>query len=136
MNERDQDMRIRVLVVDPEPDDRWNLIYHVQCAGAQATGVASGRAGLASLFRRRPDVIISSLVLPDTSGLRILENAKNYWPFVRVILTAKWRSRALYDRVSRAGASDLIRHPVREREVLAVLARFWAARIGDEEPAL
>jgi two-component system OmpR family response regulator len=135
MSEPEPKDGFRVLVVDPDPEERWNLTYILHCCGVRVTAAASGATALSLLARRAPDLIIASLVLPDVSGLRILGSAWNYWPPVRVVLSATWRSRALLDRVSRAGASDLIRHPVREREVRAVVARYRALRIQDEEPA-
>lgn len=113
--------RLEVLVVEPEPEVRWDLVYTLKRRNWRVRAVSSGEAAIACLARTRPLLVFCSLRLPDTTGVRVLRRAAVLSPAARVVLMAKWRTRALLDRVSRAGGRDLIRQPAREREVTEIL---------------
>jgi DNA-binding NtrC family response regulator len=126
MNSSETGERPRVLVIEPEPEARWDLVFSVQRRNCQVRGVSSGEAGVAFLVRTRPRFAFCSLALPDTTGVRVLRRAAILSPATHVVLMAKWRTRALLDRVTRAGGRDLIRQPAREREVTEIVDDLWA----------
>jgi two-component system, NtrC family, C4-dicarboxylate transport response regulator DctD len=113
--------RVRVLIIDPDPEERWNLVYLVQCRGIRAAAASSAETALRYLTAQPVDLVLSSLMLPGAAGLDLLRSIRLGWPSVKVILMTGQRSRLLLSLAMKCGAMDLISHPVREREVAGVL---------------
>ena len=63
----------RVLVVDDDPSIRQVIVYVLRDEGYQVDEATDGRAALASIGRRHPDVILVDLMMPGMDG----------WDFVR-----------------------------------------------------
>jgi len=60
--------RLRVLVVDDEPDTVTTLLELLRAEGLEAHGHGSGQAGLDAIKRFNPDVVISDISLPNVDG--------------------------------------------------------------------
>jgi CheY-like chemotaxis protein len=63
-----------VLVIDDDPNARELLTAELRRLGQlQVTAVDSGRAGLAAISSRRPDIIILDLMIPEVDGFAVLQ---------------------------------------------------------------
>jgi len=60
--------RLRVLVVDDEPDSVQTLLALLRSEGYDARGHASGQAAIQALHDFMPDVVISDIAMPDVNG--------------------------------------------------------------------
>jgi CheY-like chemotaxis protein len=60
--------RLRVVVVDDEPDAVLTLLALLREQGHRAEGFGSGAAALEAIGRLDPDVIISDIAMPATNG--------------------------------------------------------------------
>ena len=60
--------RLRVLVVDDEPDTVQTLLALIRNEGYEARGHASGNAAIQALHDFMPDVVISDIAMPDVNG--------------------------------------------------------------------
>ena len=60
--------RLRVLVVDDEPDIVTTLCELLRGEGYEARGHASGEAAIAALHDFMPDVVISDIAMPHVNG--------------------------------------------------------------------
>lgn len=60
--------RLRVLVVDDEPDIVSTLCALLRHEGYEARGHASGEAAIAALRVFVPDVVISDIAMPNVNG--------------------------------------------------------------------
>jgi two-component system response regulator MprA len=58
----------RVLVVDDDPSIRQVIAYVLRDEGYQVDEAADGRAALAAIGRRHPDVILVDLMMPGMDG--------------------------------------------------------------------
>jgi signal transduction histidine kinase len=67
--------RVRVLVVDDDPDTLDVVKQVLEAAGAQVTSVASAREALAALSVRPPDVLLSDLGMPGEDGLALIRRS-------------------------------------------------------------
>ena len=102
--------------------------YHVELAG-------TGSAGLESLERSQPDVVILDVRLPDVDGLSVCRAARRAGHRMPILmLTALDR---VGDRVIGldAGADDYLAKPFAIEELLARL-RALRRRLGESGPAL
>ena len=110
-----------MLIIDPDPDERWNLIYLVQRHGVRVVATASGELALRYLSGRRVDLVMSPLILPGEPALEIMKKIRRVWPSVKVVLMTHQPSPVLLKLAAKCGALDLVRPPVRGHEVSELL---------------
>lgn len=85
---------MRVLVIDPNPDDRARLTTGLRVAGVWAESAASGAAGLARLEAETFDFVIVDLLLEDIGALRLLRCAADRFPRLKLLLTSAYHPSA------------------------------------------
>jgi len=84
----------KILVVDDEPDILWSLQEFLanQDLQAQVYTADSGEAGLEKLARERIDLVITDIKMPGMSGLDLLLEIKNRFPYISVIVMTAFSS--------------------------------------------
>jgi two-component system phosphate regulon response regulator PhoB len=130
----------RILVVDDEPDLVELVRLALHQTGYQVETAGTGREALDRLRRRRPDLVILDLMLPDVSGTELCRRIRSDSELAAlpvIMLTAK------ADEVDRVvglelGADDYVTKPFSPRELVlrvgAVLRRSRAP--GDPRAVL
>ncbi len=126
----------RILIIEDEPDMLIGLEHNLAFEGFSVLTATTGRAGLSTWSRERPDMVLLDIMLPEMSGFEVLEAIRAEDREVPVILiTAKGMEA---DKVEgfRLGADDYVTKPFSIRELLAritaVLRRTQADR--EKEP--
>ncbi|MDH5491633.1 MAG: response regulator [Myxococcales bacterium] len=130
----------RILVVEDEADLAELVAFNLRQGGHEVVSVEGGADALAEIRRRRPDLVLLDLMLPDVGGLEIcrrLRRNPETADLPIVILTAKGHE---MDRVVgfEVGADDYVTKPFSPRELVlrieAVLRRSAAppGRAEDE----
>ncbi|WP_446466625.1 response regulator transcription factor [Streptomyces sp. BRA346] len=113
--------RVRVLVVDDEPDLAEVLSGALRYEGWEVRTAADGASALAMARSFHPDAVLLDWMLPDTDGLAVLRGLRAELPDVCVLfLTAR---DAVEDRIAgiTAGGDDYVTKPFSLEEVLARL---------------
>jgi len=131
-----------ILVVDDEPDLAELVAMNLERAGFEATVAHDGRAALVSAQRRRPDLIILDVMMPELSGTEVASRlrsnpATSTVPIV--MLTAK--AEEVDELVGlTVGADDYITKPFSVKVLIArveaVLRRSSGRQPGDDEAGL
>ena len=108
-----------ILVIEDEPQLARLVEMHLRDAGCEVEVALTGAKGLTEASKRRFDLIVLDLMLPDMDGLdlcRELRSEKNYTPIL--ILTARSGE---VDRVLglELGADDYLTKPFSVRELVA-----------------
>jgi DNA-binding response OmpR family regulator len=127
-----------ILVIEDDHSIRTGLVETLRAKGFEAEAAERGAEGLALFQRRRPDLVILDLMLPDMEGFEACRQLKApTGPDVPVIiLTARG---AEIDRVRglEMGADDYVTKPFSLMELLArvsaVLRRSQRGRRTEEE---
>ena len=111
----------RILIIEDDRDIIELVRYNLVNEGFQVTAASDGNAGLASLKKSPPDVLLLDLMLPRLSGLEICkeirrDSALNRLPIL--MLTARGEEA---DRVVglEMGADDYVTKPFSPRELVA-----------------
>ena len=111
-----------VLVVDDEEVMREILDSLLTKEGYRVKLAATGEGGL-ELMRREPvDVAIVDVMLPDMSGIEVLEALKKADPEMVVMMITAFASVETAITAMKIGAFDYITKPFKNDEVLAVVA--------------
>ena len=71
---------VSVLVVDDHPDARDLLTTILQRAGAEAAAVASAAEAVDAIRRRRVDVLVSDIGMPDEDGCELIQKVRELGP--------------------------------------------------------
>jgi DNA-binding response OmpR family regulator len=129
------EMDKEILVVEDEPQLARLVEMHLRDAGCRVEVALTGAKGMSRAWKRRFDLMVLDLMLPDMDGLdvcRELRTQRNYTPIL--ILTAR---SAEVDRVLglELGADDYLTKPFSVRELVArvkaILRRI--DRMNDEQ---
>ena len=113
-------MGAHVLVVDDEPGIERAVRTILDRNGFQVEVAESGEQALESYMRRRPDIILLDLGLPDMDGLDVLKEIRKLGNTPVVVLSVRGRER---DKVAALdfGADDYLTKPFGVEELLARL---------------
>jgi CheY-like chemotaxis protein len=120
-----------VLVVDDDEFQHKALGKLLENANIELAFATSGTGALVALRKRRPDLILMDVELPDMDGVETTRQIKSVQPFasVPVLMITGHSDKKVVVRSIKAGASGFVVKPF-NREIL--LARIRSALIGVE----
>ena len=118
-----------ILSVDDERRITDLISLQLGDAGFEVMTAANGREALAAVRRRRPDLILMDLVLPDIDGFGVCEILHSCEPtaHIPVVMLTAWDSdeaRALGQKV---GTADYLSKPFKSKELIARVSQLVAA---------
>lgn len=117
--------RVRVLVVDDEPDARRILSHTLRTVGASVTVAASAAEALRLLPKSKPQVLVSDLAMPNEDGFDLIRTLRRDGQTARdlpaIALTA-FASADIQRRALLAGFQTHVAKPVDPRDLALVIA--------------
>jgi two-component system, OmpR family, KDP operon response regulator KdpE len=120
----------RILVVDDEPQIVRALKVILRAAGYATQQAESKHEALDAVAVRPPDGMVLDLILPDGSGVEVVEDIRRWSRLPIIVLSAVGDEREKV-RALDAGADDYITKPFGTQELLARL-RAALRRVGEE----
>jgi CheY-like chemotaxis protein len=118
---------LNVLIVDDDSDTLTLMATALTRKHANVTAVSSAGEAIQAITRKRPDVLVSDIAMPDEDGyglikkIRSLENgATENIPAVAITAYAKDEDR---ERALSAGFQIYLAKPVELTELISVVAR-------------
>ncbi|HEX6129599.1 MAG TPA: response regulator transcription factor [Candidatus Limnocylindria bacterium] len=108
----------RVLVVDDDPTIREVIGRTLHRHGYDVVMTATVTEALEAERRRRPDLIILDLGLPDGEGTEVIDAVRAHRPTPIIVLSVRGRERDKVDALDR-GADDYLTKPFGIDELLA-----------------
>ena len=100
-----------VLIVDDEPKICDILARFFEARGLETRSAKTVRDALECLQVSPPDYLILDLLMPDGSGLDVLEIAKARYPKMPVVILTVMDDPEMEASASALGASDYIKKP-------------------------
>jgi two-component system NtrC family sensor kinase len=113
----------KVLVIDDSDELRSLLEAILPFGGYKTHGVGSGAQGLELVPELKPDVILIDLELPDTTGLKVLEELNRQGFTIPTIMMTGYGSEGSAARALRLGVRDYLIKPFTTEEVLSSIER-------------
>lgn len=124
-----------IMVVHPEPEHLCMIHSVLQAGGYMVRGVSSGKAALAAVHRKPPDLILLELRLPDMDGQQVIRSlkAEPNLPFIPLIATTATFTKEQVLAALDAGADEFIAGPVNDVELLARVRAMLRLKALTEE---
>lgn len=104
-------LRGRILVVDDEEHVRRLIRYLLERRGHVVAEASNGRVALAALRDAPFDLVITDLQMPEMDGLALLEECRQRYPSVGVILVTAYGSIQSAVHAMKRGAMDYVTKP-------------------------
>lgn len=114
---------MRILVVDDEPVVRDLTVEILRRSGHAPQGVASARLALELLEHERFDLVVSDVVMPEMTGVELLDALRARQPDLPVVLmTGGSQEPERTSNAVRLGAAGLVYKPFSHDELNAAVA--------------
>ena len=110
--------KIRILIIDDEPQMRRMLKIALTVHGYETREAANGQEGIEKAAVFKTDIVLLDLTLPDMDGLEVIRNLREWLSTPIIVLSVKEQED---DKIAAldAGADDYITKPFRMGELLA-----------------
>jgi DNA-binding NtrC family response regulator len=111
-----------LLVIDDEPQLRETLEELLASEGYHVDSAANGEEGIGRLSRRVYDLVLLDAVLPDQSGLEVLQKIRAANPALAVVMITAYGSVERAVEAIRLGATNYITKPWDNERLLAEIS--------------
>lgn len=112
-----------VLIIDDSSFQRGVIRSLVREAGHETEEAEDGRAGLEKIAARKPDCILTDLLMPDMGGLELLESLRELGAAIPVIIITANIQESVHQRCLDLGAAAVVNKPVRQDKLLPALGK-------------
>jgi len=102
----------RILIIEDDPDGRASVTEAMQDLEYETTAEETGAAGVQRFRESRYDIVLTDLMLPDVSGLDVLQRVRGIDPQVPVLIMTAYGSVATAVDALKSGAYDYITKPM------------------------
>ncbi len=99
----------RVLIVDDEPQIGKIFGLKLQLAGYDVTSTTSGTEAINLIKNQRFDVILLDILMPEVTGLDVLDEIRPFSKVPVVVFTAR---QDIFEVAKSVGATDFISKPL------------------------
>ncbi|MBA3539556.1 MAG: sigma-54-dependent Fis family transcriptional regulator [Deltaproteobacteria bacterium] len=110
-----------VLVVDDEPAIVESLTKIFQREGMTVLSATDGNTGLDLLRKHRVGVLLTDLMMPQTSGMDLLRAAKTIAPETEVVLMTAYGTVETAVDAMKEGAYDFVTKPLKRAHVVRIM---------------
>ena len=124
---------VKILVIDDEKDVADVLVGYLQTLGYSAWAVYSGTEALLRIKEEDYQVVISDVMMPEMSGLEVLEAVKRQKNKVVVMLITGYATIEKGVEAIEKGAYDYISKPFHLEELDKIMRRALERVYGDLE---
>jgi len=117
--EQSLDKKDSILIVDDDAVIMKFMKIVLEMEGYECETAISSQAALERVQNTPFDIMITDIVMPGMNGLELTGKAKGIRPNMAVIITTGFVDNFSYDKAIEAGASDFIKKPFTEKELIA-----------------
>lgn len=115
--------KLRILLVDDDPDTRQLVTMIVEKAGHKIQTVGHGQSALSLLERETFDIILLDIMMPEVDGLNVLESIRRVSTAPVIMLTAL-SDAGIMEQSYYMGADDYIVKPFAMSKLLERIERL------------
>ena len=116
--------RIRVVLIDDDELTRSVLRFALDIDRYEVVGeAASGRSGLETCLRLKPEIIFLDVAMPEVDGLTILPSLRDAFPAAEVLMVTASNDRQTIERAIMGGATGYLVKPLTAGKIEDALRR-------------
>lgn len=115
---------MKVLIIDDQKSIRESMKIFFSLRGWRVETAERGFEGLDLAKKFKPDLVILDIRLPDTNGLKVLENLRIPFPHVKVIMITAYQDMESTIQAIKLGAFDYLHKPIDINEMDVAIARL------------
>ncbi|NET08577.1 MAG: response regulator [Symploca sp. SIO2B6] len=126
-----------LLIVDDNPDLRGYIASVLKQAGYQVSTARNGLEGLQVIQERRPNLVLTDLMMPQMSGLELIQHVRQNHEVKGtpiILVTAKADEDTRIEGTEK-GADAYLSKPFNHRELLAAVRNLLALKASEQEVA-
>lgn len=116
-------MKPVVMIIDDEQAIRLFLEATLEDEGYSIVTFADGGSSLDWLERSVPDLILLDLMLPDMSGIQVLEKAKQLYSHIPIVMITAYSQTDSAVQAMKLDAFDYVSKPIELNQLLRVVAK-------------
>lgn len=125
MNEITSHESLKIVVVDDSDFSRSMIIKMLKDAEFQVIGEAASAAlALQVIKEKRPNVVITDIVMPEVSGIELTENINQNFDDIYVIVVSSLSQEHVVLEAIGAGAADFIAKPISQQQLVDSLEKI------------
>ena len=106
-----RDRRLKILVVDDDPQVREMIQSFLSFRGFHVKTAEDGNSGLAELAKNPYDMLITDIYMPRLSGLELLDRIYQRDSALMILAITGMPSKEVIDKVIQKGAQDCLIKP-------------------------
>lgn len=125
MNEITSHESLKIVVVDDSDFSRTMIIKMLKDAEFQVVGEAASAAlALQVIKDKKPNVVITDIVMPEVSGIELTENINQNFDDIYVIVVSSLSQEHVVLEAIGAGAADFIAKPISQQQLVDSLEKI------------
>ncbi|MDB5251657.1 MAG: transcriptional regulator [Flaviaesturariibacter sp.] len=115
---------MRILVAEDEPVMLKTIEMRLRKDGHEVIALSNGRDALAALDTESPDLVITDIMMPYSSGLEVVGKVKQGLKKIPVIVLSSMGQENVVLEAFKLGADDFITKPFSPNELSMRVRRF------------
>ena len=125
----DLNVEVKIVIVDDSDFSRSVINKMLTEEGFQVVGeAASAEAALPLIKDKKPDIVITDIVMPNVSGIELAEKIGQSFPDIAVIMVSSLSQEHVVLDAIGAGASDFIAKPIQKQQLVDSVEKIMAER--------
>jgi len=120
--------RIKILIIDDDPEIIWILTEALQEEGYQIISGDCGKSGLRIAKTEKPEMVLLDIKMPDMNGLEVLEKIKEQAKNTAVIMLSAHGETKMIVQAMQLGATDFVTKPFDKDELLITINKVLERR--------
>ncbi|MDD2463559.1 MAG: sigma-54 dependent transcriptional regulator [Desulfobulbus sp.] len=114
---------LKILIVDDEPIARDNLDHIISKDGYQTWVAADGEEAVSILRQEEINLILTDLCMKGKDGMAVLDEAKQLWPDIEVVVITGHATVDTAVEAMRRGAYDYVAKPFKINELRMIVEK-------------
>lgn len=132
MNENTSHENLKIVVVDDSDFSRSMIIKILKEAQFQVVGEANSAASALQVIKdKKPNVVITDIVMPEISGIELTETINQNFDDVYVIVVSSLSQEHVVLEAIGAGAADFIAKPIGQQQLVDSLEKILSQMSKD-----
>ncbi|WP_075980389.1 response regulator transcription factor [Bacillus massilinigeriensis] len=126
---------MKILIADDEQYIRSSLTEDIDWSsyGFQIIGVAStGREAFEMIQQRKPDILLSDILMPDLTGIELLKELRNDGYQIPVVFLSGWSNFEYAREALKFGATNYLLKPCPDEEIIEALLEIKQQKQNQE----